>query len=276
MTAPVKFIIHQYGSAEEHRANILSALERGLPELSPALCSHDGHLVVVGSGPSLPLHLEELKEEKRSGRPILSIKGTHNYLIENGISPTFWLTIDSRPRVEQLTAESEDTIYLVASRCNPVIFEALKGRKIMLWHSSAAEDNAEDIWHKRGATVVAGGTTSGMRALFVGYVLGFRHFILYGMDSCNAPDGLTKRFDGSQTGPTVEVRTGFRIGDEHRVTKGRTFICNQAMAQQGNDFIQALHIMPDTKFDIKGDGLLAALYHDHLQALAMRDARKTA
>jgi hypothetical protein len=267
MTAPIKFLIHQYGTAAEHRANILSALKRGLPELSPALCSHDGSLVIVGSGPSLTAHLEELKGERAKGRPILSLKGTHDYLIENGLEPNFWLTIDSRPRVNQLQKKSENTIYLVASRCHPDIFDRLKEEKVILWHSSAVQDGAEDIWQERKAMVVGGGTTSGTRAIFVGYTLGFRNFVLYGMDSCNAPDGITKRFDGSLTGPTVEVRTGYHVGKENRVNNGRTFICNQAMAQQGNDFIMCLKMMPDAKFDIKGDGLLKAIYQDHLYAL---------
>ncbi len=266
MTAPVKFLIHQYGTPQEHRANIVSALGRGLPELSPALCSHDGSLVIVGSGPSLTAHLEELKGERAKGRPIMSLKGTHDYLIENGLPPNLWLTIDPRPRVNQLQKKSEDTIYLVASRCHPDIFDALKDSKVIVWHSSAEQDGAEDIWRERKAMVVGGGTTSGTRAIFVGYILGFRKFVLYGMDSCNAQDGITKRFDGSLTGPTVEVKTGYHVGKENRVNNGRTFICNQAMAQQGNDFIMTLKMMPEVTFDIKGDGLLKAIYQDHLLA----------
>jgi uncharacterized Rossmann fold enzyme len=267
MTVPAKFIINQYGTTEEHRSNILSALARGLPELSPALCSHDGSLVIVGSGPSLPACLEELKGERAKGRPILSLKGTHDYLIENGIEPNLWLTIDSRPRLNQLQKKTENTIYLVASRCHPDIFERLKDERVILWHSSASQDGADDIWVEKGKTVLGGGTTSGTRAIFVGYYMGFRNFVLYGMDSCNAEDGITKRFDGSLTGPTIEVRTGYHVGKESRVNNGRTFICNQAMAQQGNDFIMTLKMMPDAKFDIKGDGLLKAIYEDHLYAV---------
>ncbi len=272
MTAPVKFRIHQYGTPEQHRENILSALARGLPELSPALCSHDGSLVIVGSGPSLTAHLEELKSERAKGRPVMSLKGTHDYLIENGIDPTFWLTIDSRPRVNQLTKKSESTIYLVASRCHPDIFDRLKEDRVVLWHSDAEQDNSRDIWAERKIMTVGGGTTSGTRAIFVGYLLGFRKFVLYGMDSCNAADGVTKRFDGSLTGPTIEVRTGYHVGDKRSVNNGRTFICNQAMAQQGNDFIMTLRMLADTTFDIKGDGLLKAIYEDHKKALEQKAA----
>lgn len=273
MTAPVKFLIHQYGDADMHRSHILSALERKLPELSPALCSHDGSLVIVGSGPSLTAHLEELKGERAKGRPVMSLKGTHDYLIENGLEPDLWLTIDSRPRVNQLQKKSNSTVYLVASRCHPDIFDRLKDDKVVLWHSSASEDNAEDIWKERNAPmVIGGGTTSGTRAIFVGYILGFRDFVLYGMDSCNAPDGITKRFDGSLTGPTIEVKTGYHVGDSRMVNNGRTFICNQAMAQQGNDFIMTLKMLPDATFDIKGDGLLKAIYADHKKALEKKAA----
>lgn len=233
-------------------------------------------MVVVGSGPSLTAHLEELRGERAKGRPILALKGTHDYLIEQGLEPTFWLSIDARPRLNQLKKQANDTIYLVASRCHPDIFDRLKEDKVILWHSSAEQDKSHDIFTERNKMHVGGGTTSGTRAIWVGYIMGFRNFVLYGMDSCNAPDGITKRFDGSLTGPTVEVRVGYHIKDQNHIEKGRTFICNQAMAQQGNDFVMLLKVFPDAKFEIKGDGLLKAIYENHLFALEEAKKRKSA
>jgi len=50
--------VSQFGTAEGNADNIRAALRRDLPELQPALCSHDGTFVIVGSGPSLPLFAE--------------------------------------------------------------------------------------------------------------------------------------------------------------------------------------------------------------------------
>lgn len=71
---------------------------------------------------------------------------------------------------------------------------------------------------------------------------------MYGMDSCNAPDGITKRIDGSLTGQQQDVIVG-----------GRKFICNVAMAKQAFDFQYLYSLLPGIHIEIKGDGLLAAI-----------------
>jgi hypothetical protein len=97
---------------------------------------------------------------------------------------------------------------------------------------------------------IGGGTTSGLRAINIGYVLGFRHFTLYGYDSCNRADGV-KRFTGETTGPSVDVYVGG--------PGGRKFNCNAAMAQQANEFQKLFDVMGDIKLDVKGPGLIAEI-----------------
>jgi uncharacterized Rossmann fold enzyme len=256
--------IRQYGTVEEIHRHIHAALGRGLPELAPALCSHDGTFVVAGSGPSLPQFVDALREEFSRGRPVCAINHAHDFLIEQGMEPTFFLTLDPRPRAgHHLRFVCEKTIYLLASRVHPEMFDRLKDHKVMLWHSWAAQDEAESIWESRKSFLLGGGTTSGMRAVTVGYVLGFRKFVLYGMDSCLAPDGMTKRFNGDKSGQTVNVQVGRYVGAEESCDpNARWFTCNHAMAQQGNDFIHAYRDMPDVSFEVKGDGLLAAIVEE--------------
>lgn len=249
-----------YGSAAEICANIRSALDRGLPEFAPALCSHDGTFVVVGSGPSLPAYVDDLRAESVRGRPICAINHAHDFLIDHGIEPTFFLTLDPRPRANHhLRNVSDQTIYLLASRCHPEMFDRLNGKNVMLWHAWAIQDETEDIFRTRKTYFVSGGTTSGIRAIYVGYLMGFRKFALYGMDSCLSADGL-KRFNGDRSGVTVTVRVGgFRGEEESCDPNARAFICNYAMAKQGEDFQTCYRDMPDVSFDVKGDGLLAAM-----------------
>jgi hypothetical protein len=71
----------------------------------------------------------------------------------------------------------------MASRCAPEMFDHLANRKVMLWNSYGSLDEAKAY---KGHPAIGGGSTSGMRAITVGYVLGFRKFVLYGMDSCFA------------------------------------------------------------------------------------------
>lgn len=225
--------------------NVRSALERGLPEITPAFVAHDGHLVIVGSGPSLPLFLDEIRAEREKGRPICAIKGAHDYLIENDITPELFLTIEAQDKTNQLKLKNENTVYLVASRAHPAVFDHLKGHNVMLWHSWADTELFREL---KGKLLVGGGTTSGLRAITLGYVLGFRNFILYGFDSCLADDGQTKRFTGEKAGMVVD-----------RWVAGRRFLCNGAMALQADEFQELYKVMPDMKIDAKGDGLIAAI-----------------
>jgi hypothetical protein len=234
-----------YGTVEHNSANIRSALARGLPTISPGLCRHDGTFVVVGSGPSMPSLVEEIRAEQSHGRPICAVKGAHDFLCESGITPDLFLCVDPRDRTENIQRANDATIYLMASRCSPVMFDHLAARKVMLWHSFGSLDEAQAY---KGHPSIGGGSTSGMRAITVGYVLGFRKFVLYGMDSCLAPDRLTKRFTGEQAGQVIDV-----------IVNGRTFYCNGAMAQQANEFQELFSTFPDIQIEAKGDGLIAAI-----------------
>lgn len=234
-----------YGTVEENSANIRSALARGLPEVSPGLCHHDGTFVVVGSGPSMPEFVEEIRAERQLGRPICAVKGAHDFLCEAGIDPDLFLCVDPRDRTENIKHANDTTIYLMASRCAPVMFDHLQSRKVMLWHSYGSLGEAAAY---KGHPSIGGGSTSGMRAITMGYILGFRKFVLYGMDSCLAADRLTKRFTGEQAGQVIDV-----------IVNGRTFYCNGAMAQQANEFQEIFQALPGIQIDAKGDGLIAAI-----------------
>lgn len=245
---PLDIRVAQFGATSQHVSAIDANSRRGLPELSPALVSHDGTMVMVGSGPSLPTMLDEIRLERAKGRPICAIKGAHDYLCANGLEPDLFVSVEPRDRRGNVKLKNDHTVYLLASRVAPEVFDHLADKKVMLWHSWGHESEIETVkQHSRLA--IGGGSTSGLRAIAVGYLFfGFRNFVLYGYDSCNAPDG-TKRFDGSQTGVTTDVI----VGD-------RTFTCNMAMAAQAQEFQLCTYgLFSDIHLDAKGDGLIAAI-----------------
>jgi len=245
---PLEIKCQNYGTPEENKANIVSALGRKLPTVTPALCSHDGTFIVVGSGPSMPAFIEEIREERSHRRPICAVKGAHDFLCEEGLDPDLFICVDPRDRRENIKLKNQNTIYLMASRCSPEMFDHLSDCKVMLWHSFGSKDEAEAY---KGHPSIGGGSTSGMRAITMGYILGFRKFVLYGMDSCLASDGKTKRFTGEQAGQVFEVQCG-----------DKRFLCNGAMAQQANEFQDLFKTFPDIQIDAKGDGLIATILHE--------------
>jgi hypothetical protein len=245
---PLEITVQAAGTEEELCSNIRSALARGLPELTLAPTKHDGNMVLVASGWSMPDFIDEIKAHRRAGRPIVAIKAAHDFLCKNGVQPDLWINLDPRDRTSGIKLLNDHTIYMPASRCPPSTFDYLKGRKMLLWHSWAPGPEMEAIGP--GKVAVGGGTTSGLRAVNIGYLLGFRNFTMYGYDSCNRADGL-KRFTGEYTGPSVDIWVG---GPE-----GKKFNCNMAMAQQANEFQKLFSVMGDITVDVKGPGLIAEI-----------------
>lgn len=244
---PLTIHVKPAGTPEGIRANVQAALARGLPELPPGLVTHDGTMVIVGSGPSMPSMIEEIRKERELGRPIFAVKAAHDFLCEHGIEPDLFLCVDPRDRSSQLSKANDHTVYLISSRCDASMFEALNNRKVMLVHTWAESEHCPEY---EGKLLIGGGTTSGLRALTVSYVMGFRKIILYGFDSCLADDHATKRFTGEQVEPEKRVDV---------IVDGRTFWCNGAMAQQANEFQDYYKVMPDIHIEAKGDGLIAAI-----------------
>jgi len=241
--------VTQYGQEEEISGNIKHALSLWLPEIVPLFFKHDGTWVIVGSGPSLPLFIDEIKKEREAGRTIVSINGAHDFLIEKGITPDIFLTVDPRPMPQNLKHVNDETYYLIGSRCAKSTFDALKGKKVMLWHAFGEPYENELLMNR---FVIIGGTTSGLRAFSIGYVLGFRKFKCYGMDSCF--NGDQKRCDGI-------------VGDKKPkiidITVGKkTFYTNVAMASQAYEFQNLYRALEGITIDIPGDGLLSAILEE--------------
>jgi len=200
----------------------------------------------------MPNFIDEIRAERAKGRPIIAVKAAHDFLCENGIEPDAWVNLDPRDRTSGIQRHNDHTVYMVASRCPPVTFDVLKDRKILLWHSWS--DSPEIKAVGPGKLAIGGGTTSGMRAINIGYILGYRKFVLYGYDSCNRADGI-KRFTGEKTGPTLDVYVGDGV-------EKRKFVCNAAMAQQANEFQMIYAVMSDITVEAKGPGLIAAIIEE--------------
>ena len=245
---PLLINVAQYGTWDEVTGNIDSALQRELRELVAAPFAHDGTFVIVGSGPSVTEHIAQIRADKDAGKTICAIKGSHDWLIENGITPDCFLSVEPRDRSDQLKHKNEDTVYMLASRVHPNVFDALKDHKVLLWHSWSEAKECEVI--PKDKLQIGGGTTSGLRAINVAYMLGYRKIKLYGFDSCLSKDKKRKRFTGEGPGQVIDVI----VGD-------RTFWCTGALAQQAQDFQQIYQVM-DVTIESVGDGLISAIIEE--------------
>ena len=173
--------------------------------------------------------------------------------MENGIVPDLFVTTDPRGMPQNFKHANDETIYLLASRVSPDDFKTLGGRQVVLWHADSVDYENDEL---EGKMRIGGGTTSGLRAVNLAYLMGFRKLIFYGIDSCLDKDKC-KRWD---SGPMKDETKTIDV-----IVGGETFICNMAMAQQANEFQNIWDIMPDLKIESRGDGLISAILKQRIK-----------
>ena len=228
-------------------SNILSACKRDLPWFDFDYKKHDGQAVIVGGGPSLKNHLNELRWRKKKGHTIMATNGTHDYLIENGIIPDYMVILDARKENVKFVSKPMDYVkYLVASQCDPAVFDALEGRNVMVFHNSTPGAEVLLTGFDKPTHLLGGGTTVVLKAMVLAELSGYQTIHLYGVDSCYM-DGEHHSYPQAQN-------------DNERVVdvlyNDRMFRCAGWMAQQGQDFIEFAQRFLGT-ITVAGDGLLA-------------------
>jgi uncharacterized Rossmann fold enzyme len=203
-------------------------------------------LLIVGAGLSLLEYRDTIIERAKS-EPVMALKGTHDWLIEQGVTPTYAVASDpQQSRYNVFKRLNDDTIYLLASQMHPDTWDYMQGRKVIVWHSEQRSDHrTREDW--KDIPLVFGGSTTGSRALTLAYLLGFRNVDLYGMDSSVAYDG-TYKIDGTK------LREGDKalpvwVGD-------RMFNSALSLVPQVAQIRDVLMMLPGIKVEPHGDGYL--------------------
>jgi len=153
--------------------NIRSAMERDVPWMD-ALPTHGGRWNVCAGGPSLR---KEVKRIKKAKGVIVSVNGTHNYLLSKGVKPDYFVLTDPQEHCKRFVKRPQkDVTYLVAAHCDPKVFDRLEGYDCRLWFPLDYELPVP--------VSIGGGTTVGLRAINIGFTLGYRDIHLWGFDGC--------------------------------------------------------------------------------------------
>ena len=234
---------------EELFANMQWAISRELPEVSKKEDAREGVIAIVGSGPSVKGQLETIRKMQQAGTPIVAVKDAHDWLIENGVVPEYAFAIDpQKHRWDCFKKKHLDVRYMISSQCHPDMFLHLAVHKITIWHPLITKGQTRP--GKR--MLIGGGTTSGLRAISLFYVLGWRHFALFGFDSC-LEGGTKLRVNGD--GP----KDGDKVSEVRIDPQGETFYCTSAMALQAQQFQNYYEWMPDAQYYPYGHGLIQAM-----------------
>lgn len=236
MQPNVEFQIRTPVDDEGLRANVISALARDLPELGWAPL-RDDRLKVVAGGPSA-------RHASLDG-PTLALNGALGLFGRKG--PNWWAGCDPQAHLADFLKDPpQDTVYLVASKCHPAVFDALAKRKVVLWH--VWEPMTADLFEDRDS--VLAGTSVTICAFELMGMLGFRHFETWGWDGCYV-GGAHHALPQAHAAVDIENTVG-----------GQVFSTTTTWALEAQD---AWNKLKDLDIDIRGGGMIGAIF-DYLRA----------
>jgi hypothetical protein len=209
----------------------------------------DEPIALVCFGPSLNETWEQIKGFKN----IISCSGSHKFLIDRGVVPTYHVEVDPRAHKIKLIGEKIDpnTEFLLASCVHPNVFAHIEklGGKITVWHTYSGEkkDKLPNVY-PRGEWVLTGGANVGLRALTIARFLGYRDIHVFGMD-----------------GSFPAVEGGLKHAEHHpSVTKdyilaeyeGKQYATTTAFLECARSTFHELEMLPDVNVKFYGDGLI--------------------
>jgi len=236
---------------EQIRANVRHNCGQGWLQCSP----HEGNdleCMILGGGPSMAAFEDEIKKHRADGVKLLTLNGAYNWAVRHGVIPSAQIVVDARPFNARFVDPVVDGCkYLIASQCDPSVFENLPKDRTFIWHTST--EMISDIlqeFYPIQYWAIPGGSTVLLRAIPLMRMLGYSKFILYGCDSCvtNGDHHAyeQKENDKEPTFPVV-VNPG-----------GRVFQCTTWQISQGQELLSLIQYLGnEIELDIKGDGLLS-------------------
>lgn len=215
-------------------------------------------VAVVGGAPSLARNLANLHNYKC----VIACGSVHDYLIENGVVPKYCVICDQDLIVlNYLKTLHKDVTYLVASQCNPKVFEHLKNYNTFMWHAHG--DRFDPATFGENQTLIGGGCTVGTRAIVIALAFGYENIHLYGMDSSLAEDYKHHAYDFSTSEETIGNITEIKLGGED----SPTFKVADYMLGQLFDIKSIFRIYAyQAKFVVIGEGALSYIYETALAA----------
>jgi len=243
---PLKIVGKCVADDETLFQNMENAVARGYPQVLRQESPKNGMITLVASGPSVAGQLDVIREMAKTSL-VVAIKDAHDWLIDNGVVPDYALAIDPQEHRISFYKPNHGVEYMIASQCHKAMFDNLEGHKVTIWHPYVMKDQDRP----KNSLLIGGGTTSGLRAISLFYVLGWRHFALFGFDSCLDGDKLRVNGSGLKEGDQI---TEIRIDQE-----GETFYCNAAMALQAEHFQTYYDYLPDAHYYGFGHGLIQAI-----------------
>lgn len=248
---------------EELRANIAYSL--GKPNWIERRDGLQGHAIIVGGGPSLARDVWRIKGYQLSGATIFATNNTWAYLAAQGLTPDAHVMHDARPGNLPFVAPTGPCYY--ASQCHPSVLDAA-GDRLICWHPYSEIALKVIGENKKGPTMVAGGSTVGLNAIALAYILGYRKFLLFGFDSSYE--------EGNHHAYQQALNDGELVLDV--MGGGHAFKAAPWMVQQADQFMDLARnlLAYGCELYVYGDGLLPTMARQKSNGESAADLRARA
>ena len=221
---------------DEIKKNVEHNIKQGYLQVEPHP-TNDIEVMIVGGGPSLPQHIEKIKQLRQNGVKLITINNAYKWCLDNGLTPSAMVMVDARKFNARFTKPVvEDCKYFIASQCNPSVFEGLPKDRTYIWHTQA--DLLKDILDEQYKTwwSVPGGSTVLLRAIPLFRMLGFKRFHLFGCDSCLGENEMHHAYKQEENDGQLVMPVN---------VSGKIFNCNPWMVSQAQEFINLITQLGD-------------------------------
>ena len=227
------------------------AIERVKGRIEPSYDKREEPAAIVCYGPSLNQTWEQIKDFKY----IFTCSGSHKFLLERELIPTWHVEVDPRShKIGLLGPPHPDVTYLPASTCHPNYFKHLEGYNIKLWHVFDSQAEAFRVLPP-GEWAVTGGCDVGLRALTLAAFLGFRDLHIFGMDGCF---GDTGRHAAAHPNQGKHAETEY---------EGKIYHTTPAMLACTQQLLHELDQLPGVEVKLYGEGLAQAMFRNYIRKI---------
>jgi SAM-dependent methyltransferase len=241
------------------RDNIRTNLGLGLAEVVPHAAQPDLEVMLLCGGPSLNDFTDEIVADAKAGMPIITVNGTYNWAVQQGLKPGLQVIVDARQFNRRFLEPVVDSCqYAISSQCDPALVASVPAAQALLWHSGGdfcrevIEEYSKESLVTREWYPIAGGSTVTLCTLTMLAMLGFRKIHIYGFDSClRAGQHHAYAQPENDSDPVLEISLD-----------GRKFECASWHWKQAGEFQELVqHVLnpAGVELAVHGDGLIAAI-----------------
>lgn len=214
----------------------------------------DEEIVIVSAGPQLIA--EDIRAHE--GKKIVAVKHALEPLRKAGVKPWACILLDPRPHVVNFVQDADkDIIWFVASQVNPEVTKALLDKGCTVWgyHASVGA-NEGFLTKEQSYSIIAGGSATATRGLYLLKHLGFKNMILYGYDLCLPDKPDLGALDELKQPKYMEISLG--MNDPLYSMKKCFWTEPQLIAQfeEMNEMLKS----KDFKLTVVGDGIVPFIY----------------